>query len=169
MSFDSPKHAELGPCEHNVHNPGAVGSSQLFVVNGKEDYPLNDSSTPEPRAAESKPEAALDDSKAAEDIDGILDLWFLQWVREYDVKNTGAVVQQLDVLRAHGPRITRQERVDMDERSIKLENPSTRHRIGAESSVRVKAHTEGTVQHAPNRHNDRRHLRIRIEEVVSAH
>ena len=85
------------------------------------------------------------------------------------MKDTDAVVQQLDVLRAHRPRITRQERMNMDERSIKLENPSTRHRIGAESSVRVKAHTEGTVQHAPNRQNDRRHLCIRIEEVDSAH
>ena len=60
-----------------MHNPCTVDSSQLFVVNGKEDYPLNDSSAIEHRATESKPEAALDDSNTAEDIDGIPDLWFL--------------------------------------------------------------------------------------------
>ena len=71
------KQTQLWASEHNVHNPGTVGSSQLFFVNGKKDYPLNDSSAIEHRAAESKSEAALDDSNAAEDIDGIPDLWFL--------------------------------------------------------------------------------------------
>ena len=52
-------------------------------------HPLNESSAPELRAAGNKPEAALDDSKAAEDVDSsssILNLWFHKWVREYYVK-----------------------------------------------------------------------------------
>ena len=77
MSFDAMKQTQLWASEHNMHNPGTLGSSQLFFVNGKKDYPLNDSSTIKHQTAESKSKTALDDTNTTENINGILGFWFI--------------------------------------------------------------------------------------------